>query len=264
MIRNFKDIGVPIFLCISFFFWSVNIFGQSDDRQTIKKILERDSLFWLAYNTCDTSNIGGFYTDDVEFYHDKVGISKGKNNIVSSFKKNLCSDNFRLRREALDSTIKVFLLKNRDTVYGAIIIGEHFFYVIEKGKKERLDGWAKFTHTWILQSNIWKMTRLLSYDHKPAPYINGRKLAKIPTAILDTYIGKYKSSTVGIMTIKRKNDNLIQIINNKEFTIYPESSTLFFSKERDLTFEFLTQEDKSRKIVVRENGEIVDEMALLK
>jgi hypothetical protein len=264
MIRNFKDIGTPIFLFIFFFFWSVNLFGQNNDTQTINKIFERDSLFWLAYNTCDTSNIGDFYTDDVEFYHDKVGLSKGKNNIVSSFKKNLCSDNFRLRREALDSTIKVFLLKNRDTVYGAIMSGEHFFYVIEKGKNERLDGWAKFTHTWILQSNIWKMTRLLSYDHKPAPYINKRKLAKIPTAILDAYIGKYKSSTVGIMTIKRKNDNLIQMINNKEFTIYPESSTLFFSRERDLTFEFMAKKNNGRKIVVRENGEIVDEMTLLK
>lgn len=258
--RNFS---VPVFLCISFFSWSVNLFGQGDDRQTIKKILERDSLFWLAYNTCDTTEIGDFYTDDVEFYHDKVGVSKGKNNIVSSFKKNLCSDNFRLRRQALDSTIKIFLLKNNDTVYGAVMSGEHFFYVIEKGK-ERLDGWAKFTHTWILQSNIWKMTRLLSYDHRPAPYINARKSARIPTAILDRYIGKYKSSAVGIMTIKRKNGNLIQIINNKEFAIFPESSTLFFSRDRDLTFEFIAKKNTVQKIVVRENGEIVDEMTLLK
>ena len=260
----FKNGGLSIFLYLFLSFGSITLFAQSNDGQTIKTILQRDSLFWLAYNTCDTTNIEDFYTDDVEFYHDKIGFSKGKNNIVTSFKKSLCTDNFRLRREAIDSTIKIFLLKNQDIVYGAIISGEHFFYVTEKGKKERLDGWAKFTHTWLFQDGMWKMTRLLSYDHKPAPYINKRKFAKISTVVLDRYTGQYKSSVAGIMIIKRKNQNLIQIINGKEFTIYPETTTLFFSKERDLTFEFLTQNNKGRKIVVRENSEIVDEMILSK
>jgi hypothetical protein len=253
-----------LFFFFFIYFLSVNLFAQNNDRQTIKTILLRDSLFWVAYNTCDSANIGEFYTDDVEFYHDKNGFSKGKNNIVSSFKKNLCSDNFRLRREAIDSTIKVYLLKNNDTTYGAIINGEHLFYVDEKGKKERLDGWAKFTHTWILQNGTWEMTRILSYDHKPAPYINKRKMVEILATILDTYIGQYKGPLTGIITIKRKNDNLIQFINGKEFTIYPESSTLFFSKERDLTFEFLGKKTTDRKMVVRENGEIVEELTFLK
>lgn len=253
-----------ILYCLAFCFTSINLFAQSDDRKTVRTILQRDSLFWVAYNTCDTTTIGDFYTNDVEFYHDKIGFSKGKENIVSSFKKNLCTDNFHLRREALDSTIKIFLLKNQDTIYGAIMSGEHFFYVAEKGKKERLDGWAKFTHTWILEDGVWKMTRLLSYDHRAAPYLNKRKFAKISTKILDTYVGKYKSSAVSNMTIKRENQYLIQIINGKEFSIYPETSTLFFSRERDLTFEFLPSKNNSRKIVVRENGEIVDEMRSFK
>lgn len=229
----------------------------------IQTIIEKDSLFWLAYNTCDTSRIGDFYTDDVEFYHDKNGLSKGKSIIVSSFKRNLCTDDFRLRREALDSTVKVFLLENQGTVYGAIISGEHYFYVNEKGKKERLDGWAKFTHTWLLQDNQWKMARLLSYDHKPAPYINKRKSVTISSKILDTYAGSYESAVVGTITVKRNNQNLVQIIGGKEFAIYPETSTLFFSKERDLTFEFLTL-NTTRKMIVRENGEVVDEMILSK
>ncbi|MGG9961160.1 hypothetical protein [Ferruginibacter sp. SUN106] len=254
--NNKRTLLYYLVLCFS----SLNLFVQSDTKQATRALVQRDSLFWVAYNTCDTTNIEGFYTTDVEFYHDKIGLSKGNQNIVSSFKKNLCTDNFRLRRAALDSTIQIFLLRNQDTIYGAIMSGEHYFYITEKGKKERLDGWAKFTHTWTLQNGVWKMARLLSYDHKPAPYINKRTFTKISTTILDAYAGEYKSSAVSNMTIKRENQYLIQIINGKKFAIYPETSTLFFSKERDLTFEFLTQKNKSRKIVVRENGEIVDEM----
>jgi hypothetical protein len=252
-----------IFFSLLFSFWAINLFAQDSDRQTIKSVLSRDSLFWLAYNTCDTARIGDFYADDVEFYHDKNGFSKGRGSIVSSFKANLCSDNFRLRREALDSTIHVFLLKNNDSVYGAIITGEHFFYVLEKDKKERLDGWAKFTHTWMLQNGKWEMTRILSYDHKPAPYLNKRKVAKIPTKTLDTYIGQYNGPSTNVL-VKRENENLIQIVNGKRFTMYPETATLFFLKERDLTFEFLGKNKTDRKMVVRQNDEIVEELTLTK
>jgi hypothetical protein len=237
--------------------------AQTSDSQTIRTILLRDSLFWVAYNTCDTVNIGDFYTDDVEFYSDKDGFSKEKDNIVSNFKRNLCSDNFRLRREALDSTIKVFLLKNQDTVYGAIINGEHYFYINEKGKNERLDGWAKFTHTWVLQNGTWKMKRILSYDHKPAPYINKRKAIKISSAILDKYVGQYKGPETSVL-ISKGNENLVQIVNGKKFIIYPETSTLFFLKEVDLTFEFTEDRSTGQKMIVRQNGEIVEEVTLLK
>lgn len=253
--------GIPcifflLLLCIS----SKNLLAQTSDSQITKAVLQRDSLFWFAYNTCDTLTISDFYTDDVEFYHDKGGFSKGKDNVVASFKKNLCTDKFRLRREALDSTVKLFLLKNSDTVYGAILSGEHFFYVLEKDKKERLDGWAKFTHTWILQDGAWKMTRILSYDHKPAPYINKRKATTISTDILDRYAGEYKSNAVGAVVVKRKNQDLALIIKGKEFIISPESATVFFSKERDLTFEFLVKSKSDRKIIVRENSNVVEEI----
>ena len=53
-------------------------------------------------------------------------------------------------------------------VYGAILSGEHVFYVRQKGKPEVLDGRAKFTHLWLLKDGVWKMSRVLSYDHGPA------------------------------------------------------------------------------------------------
>ena len=110
-----------------------------------------------------------FFTNDVEFYHDKGGITNGLENLAMSMKKNLCSnENFRLRREAVAGTVKVFSLQQSNSIYGAIISGSHVFYINEKGKKERLDGLAKFTHVWLLKDNVWKMSRILSYDHGPA------------------------------------------------------------------------------------------------
>jgi hypothetical protein len=56
-----------VFSSLFIFFWAINLFAQNSDSQAIKSVLSRDSLFWLAYNTCDTASIGDFYTDDVEF-----------------------------------------------------------------------------------------------------------------------------------------------------------------------------------------------------
>ena len=45
-------------------------------------ILERDRLFWKAYNACDVKTMGEFFTEDVEFYHDKGGPTLGLANLV--------------------------------------------------------------------------------------------------------------------------------------------------------------------------------------
>jgi hypothetical protein len=169
--------------------WLFNLYsfsGHCQSRQDLVKhlILHNDSLFWKAYNNCDTDSQQQFFTEDIEFYHDKGGPLKGIENLMSTIKKNLCGDEkFRLRREAVTGTVKVFTLNKGDSVYGAIISGEHVFYILEPGKKERLDGLAKFTHLWVLQDNVWKMSRVLSYDHGPAPYINKRKEKAVAASV---------------------------------------------------------------------------------
>jgi len=162
------------FTCFSFFLLaslSQASMAQTADEKLTATILQKDSLFWVAYNNCETEKFSQFFTEDMEFYHDKGGATLGLENLVSSAKKNLCSsDTFRLRREAVEGTVKVFPLKKSDVIYGAILSGEHVFYILEKGKPARLDGQAKFTHLWLLKDGVWKMTRILSYDHGPAKY----------------------------------------------------------------------------------------------
>lgn len=133
-------------------------------------IQHRDGLFWEAYNRCDAEAARQFFTPDVEFYHDKGGITLGADALIASIKKNLCSnESSHVRREAVPGTVKVYLLRNGSETYGAVLSGEHYFYVLDKGKPERRDGLAKFFHVWLLKDGSWKMARVISYDHQPAP-----------------------------------------------------------------------------------------------
>lgn len=237
-----------------------NICAQNNDG-IIKDGIKNDSLFWQAYNTCNVDEMMHYIPNDIEFYHDKNGIQKGSTEFKHTFQKNLCSNpDFRLRREASPHTVKAFPMKNGDSVYGLIISGEHFFYISEKGKKERKEGLAKFNNLWLLENGTWKMSRVLSYDHGPAPYINSRKEIKLTNTILNTYKGKYNSVKIGIITIVPQESTLSLTIGNKTSTIYPENQNTFFMKERDLTFKFIKNEkNKITQMNVYENGELIEE-----
>lgn len=157
----------PILL-LAFFTIPNVLLAQTDLGKLAATILHEDSLFWKTYNDCDTAQSRHFFTEDVEFYHDKGGLTRGRENLMASVKKNLCSnEDFRLRREA--GSVQVFPLENAGVIYGAILSGEHVFYIWGKDRAEYLDGRARFTHVWLLQADGgWKMSRILSYDHRPA------------------------------------------------------------------------------------------------
>jgi hypothetical protein len=127
----------------------------------------RDDAFWRAYNACETAAFRGFFTGDVEFYHDRGGPTIGLDALDAALAKNLCGGASRLRREPVDGTVRLSILRNGDTVYGAIVAGEHLFYVRPPDKPEFLDGRARFVTLWLLNDGAWKMARLLSYDHGP-------------------------------------------------------------------------------------------------
>jgi hypothetical protein len=125
----------------------------------------RDDAFWRAYNGCETAAFRGFFTADVEFYHDKGGPTLGLDALDAALAKNLCGGASKLRRELVPGTERWSTLRNGDTVYGVIVAGEHVFYVRPPDKPEFLDGRARFLTLWLLQDGAWKMARLLSYDH---------------------------------------------------------------------------------------------------
>ncbi|HTL55496.1 MAG TPA: nuclear transport factor 2 family protein [Candidatus Limnocylindrales bacterium] len=161
---------------LSFSAFSVATCAETEEQKLTTLILEQDRLFWNAYNTCDLESFKKFFTDDVEFYHDQGGVTLGVNALTETVRTNLCGSNpRRVRREAVPGSVKVFPLRNGMEIYGAIISGEHLFYVTEPGKKEKLQGRANFTHLWLIKNGAAKMARVLSFNHHPATEENRKE-----------------------------------------------------------------------------------------
>lgn len=150
-------------------------------------------------------------------------------------------------------------MQDNGKTYGAIMSGEHVFYILETGKEERPDGLAKFTHLWILKDDSWKMSRILSYDHGPAPRQNKRKQISVSQKTLREYAGTYKGPQTGDMRIVAKDDLLHLVIGDKTFILHPESSDKFFLAERDLQFQFeKNAKGGVQKMTVIEKGNAVE------
>lgn len=243
-----------VLLMLMIFCGNLNAQNKSVDDE-LKDALAMDSIFWQHYNTCNIDAMRNFFTDDIEFYHDKGGVLNGLDKLLSVSKQNLCSDpNFRLRREVVDGSVKIFPMKDGDNLYGAVLSGQHVFYILEKGKEPRLDGLARFTHLLLKTESGWKMSRVLSFDHGPAPYVNRRKEIVVNEKILRRYDGTYKAPASGLCEVKHGDGLLILTIGDQIFKLHPESDSVFFSADRDLTFEF-----KGDRMIVREQGKVVEE-----
>ncbi|WP_219008347.1 DUF4440 domain-containing protein [Aquimarina litoralis] len=235
--------------------------SKSSDEIT-NTILKLDAEFWQSYNTCNIEKFRTFFIEDFEFYHDKGGLTKGLQKMMSSVKNGLCNpEGPRVRRAVVEGSVAVYPLNN----YGAIISGEHLFYVSENGKEERLAEIAKFTHVWQYKDNTWAMTRALSYDHQPAPQNTDKKEVSVSDKILDQYIGTYKAPQTGTVVITKKNKVLEIKAGKMQSIVYPQTESLFFHKQSPLTFEFVKDENKIvSKMVVRENGKVVEEASKVK
>jgi hypothetical protein len=254
-VRSGARIGAALLFLAAF-----QLSAQNQQDTLSATIQHEDSVFWDAYNRCDVEKMSQFFWPDVEFYHDKGGPTIGLGPLTETFRKNLCGNpNFRLRREAIPATIKIYPLQKNGVTYGAVFSGEHYFYINDNGKPEYRDGWAKFFHLWLLKDGTWKMARVVSYDHRDAPYESKKTEISLPQTLLDQYVGDYVAPKTGALNVNRNDNLLILKIGDKQFILHPESETVFFTTDRDLTFEFVKDGAKVSKLVVREHGAIVEE-----
>lgn len=140
--------------------------AQDDHQKDLfKQIKSLDSIMFSVVYKCDAAKIESFFAEDLEFYHDKGGLTKSRATFMEMQKKNFCGEHpFYLRREPVPGSMKVFPMNN----YGAVQTGEHVFYVKGEDGKEVLDGRAKYTHLWKYENDQWRIARVISYDHGPA------------------------------------------------------------------------------------------------
>jgi len=133
-----------------------------DDAQSIaqpdplfKTIQSLDTKLFDAYNHCDLPTLGAMVSDDLEFYHDQTGLSLGKAPFLAAIKQNICG---KVERALLPDTLEVYPLKG----YGAVEIGIHRFHHPENAENV---GDAKFVMLWQNKDGVWKVTRVISYNH---------------------------------------------------------------------------------------------------
>jgi hypothetical protein len=163
--KHLKPITLYLLLFVSF-----NCLAQKDeDSELFNTLKTNDSLlFEVGFNNCDLSQFESLMADDLEFYHDKSGILNSVSQFMEVMKTGICkpSNTYKARRELIKGSLQVFPLYDNGVLYGAIQTGEHQFFEKNLDQPEKIGSLAKFTHLWILENNVWKLKRILSYDHK--------------------------------------------------------------------------------------------------
>lgn len=168
--QNLITMKIKNYVLLALFLTTTNsVFAQVDTNSELyKTILLKDSLlFTIGFNTCDISQFDELLSDKFEFFHDTDSISN-KKEFIYSMRNGLCSspDTYQSRRELVKESTEIYPLYKNEVLYGAIQMGIHRFYETYKGKKETFASTAKFTHVWLLENGLWKLTKALSYDHQ--------------------------------------------------------------------------------------------------
>lgn len=220
-----------------------------------------DDAYWAAYNHCDLKTLSAMNADDLEFYHDAGGVMKGKAPFDKAMANNICGNPAnKVRREAIKDTVHVYPLMEKGMLYGAIIEGDHYFYNQAKGYPEVRSGRAKFTSLYLVKDGVWKMSRVLSYDHAPvAPEVSAADIQATPAA-LALLAGTYTAKDRMVLTVQPAGSRLVVLAGGSSFELYPTTVNNFAMKTRPITVSFsVDAAGKGQGIVVRENGSVVVE-----
>ncbi|MGN6152768.1 MAG: nuclear transport factor 2 family protein [Lysobacteraceae bacterium] len=129
----------------------------------LETISALDAATFDAFNHCDQpgqlDRHAGFFSENVEFYHDTGGVTWNRADMLANTRKYVCG---HFTRELVPGTLVVYPIKG----FGAIEQGTHRFCQVDGGQ---CDGLADFTIVWHDTGTTWEITRVLSYGHRPAP-----------------------------------------------------------------------------------------------
>jgi hypothetical protein len=131
--------------------------GLTHDDPLFKEIAHLDSMVFNALNSRDVETFKSLFSPNLEFFHDRSGLTNYDHTI--EFLKTTARNNDGLRRDLVPGSMEVYPVPG----YGAMQIGAHTFCHIENGKKEC--GTFKFVHVWQKNNGEWKITRVISYGH---------------------------------------------------------------------------------------------------
>ncbi|SFQ66937.1 nuclear transport factor 2 family protein [Hymenobacter arizonensis] len=122
-----------------------------------QKVAKLDAEMFAAFNAKDVDKLMSYFAENVEFYHDKGGLSNFSQT-KEGFAR-LFAQTPDISRTLVAGSLEVYPVKE----YGAMHIGVHRFCHVENGKDDC--GNSKFVMVWQQQGDAWKITRVVSYDH---------------------------------------------------------------------------------------------------
>jgi ketosteroid isomerase-like protein len=122
-----------------------------------QQIAQLDANMFAAFNAHNVEQLMTFFAPELEFYHDKGGVS-GYSQNQQAFTR-MFAQMPDMHRDLVPGSLEVYPIKD----YGAVQIGQHRFCHQENGKADC--GSFKFMMLWQHKEGSWKITRVISYDH---------------------------------------------------------------------------------------------------
>lgn len=136
--------------------------GQKDSLRSgplFEVIKKLDAQLFDAYNHCQAEKFGALLAEDLEFYHDKTGLSIGRKPSLEALSTNICG---KVTRSLVEESLEVQEIPG----WGALETGVHRFH--HPGHPEEGVGEARFLHLWKNEGGVWKLARVVSYEHHEA------------------------------------------------------------------------------------------------
>src|SRR5205085_4242556 len=98
---------------------------KPDNQALYDTIVYLDSVLFEGYNTCKLDRFEKYLSENIEFYHDKGGLTTSKKELLEALKNNICG---KVTRELVAGSIEVYPIAG----YGAIQMGRHRFHNIKE------------------------------------------------------------------------------------------------------------------------------------
>ena len=229
-----KHLKCLLLTALSIFSLSIN--GQiSKESKLFQELKKTDSLFFeQGFNNCNFQILEQYIPSNFEFYHDENGL-QNKEQFLKGFKESICSNpDKKPIRKVVGESLEVYRLKTNGETYGAIQKGVHLFYIKEPNKELYLTNIAKFTSVWRLNEGEWKLSRVLSYDHKEPKADYGKGFnAKYPMPLFDndnkiaSLLKKHKIPSISIGLIQQGKVSHVRSFGVQKDTIKNGTNTIY-------------------------------------
>jgi len=126
-------------------------------------------LFELAFGHRDDHALRALLADDFRFLHDKGGVVAATPEafvrlLAEGFEGRASGRDVQARRELVPGSLATYTLGPDH----ALQVGRHRFFGLTPGQPDVLRETGQFVHHWVRAQGQWRLTRVYSFDHRPA------------------------------------------------------------------------------------------------